>query len=124
MFLTSGADFQADAVIVNGAAGDDAIAINGDATGISVLGLAAQVHITGAEAANDRLIVNALDGDDVIEASGLAAGVIGLTASGDDGNDILIGSEGDDTPSAALAMTCSWVVSAWTYSTVAQATTS
>ena len=44
-----------------------------------VLGLAAQVNITGAEAANDRLTVNALAGDDVVEASGLAAGAIQLT---------------------------------------------
>ena len=42
-----------------------------------MLGLAAQVNITGAEAGQRRLlIVNALAGDDVVEASGLAAGAI------------------------------------------------
>ena len=43
--------------------------VAGDASGVAVLGLAAQVNITGAEAANDRLTVNALAGDDVVEAS-------------------------------------------------------
>ena len=63
----------------------------------TVLGLAAQVNITGAEAANDRLTVNALAGDDVIDASGLSAGAIGLTANGGDGDDVLIGGAGNDT---------------------------
>ena len=64
---------------------------------MAVLGLAAQVSITGAEVANDRLTVNALAGDDVVEASGLSAGAIGLTADGGDGDDVLIGSAGNDT---------------------------
>jgi Ca2+-binding RTX toxin-like protein len=68
----------------------------GDASGTSVLGLAAQVNITGAEAASDRLVVNALAGDDVVEASGLAATAIQLTANGGDGNDVLIGGDGND----------------------------
>ena len=38
-----------------------------------------------------------LGGDDVVEASGLAAGAIQLTADGGEGNDILIGSAGNDT---------------------------
>ena len=73
------------------------IQVAGDASGVSVLGLAARVNITGAEAANDRLTVNALAGDDVVEASGLAAGAIQLTADGGDGDDVLIGGDGDDT---------------------------
>jgi Ca2+-binding RTX toxin-like protein len=89
-------DGQPDSVIVQGTSGDDVALVIGDASGISVLGLAAVVNITGSEPANDRLTVNALAGDDVVEASGLAA-VIGLTASGDEGDDILIGSEGADT---------------------------
>jgi Ca2+-binding RTX toxin-like protein len=90
-------DGQADTVIVNGTAGSDVIAVAGDASGVSVQGLAAQVHITGAEAANDRLIVNALAGDDVVQASGLSATAIQLTADGGDGNDVLIGGAGNDT---------------------------
>ena len=42
-------------------------------------------------------MVQALAGDDVVEASGLAAGAIRLTADGGDGNDVLIGSAGNDT---------------------------
>jgi Ca2+-binding RTX toxin-like protein len=90
-------DAQADNVIVHGTSGDDVALVFGDANGVSVLGLAAEVNITFAEPAIDRLTVNALAGDDVIEASGLAAGVIGLTEIGDDGDDVLIGSDGNDT---------------------------
>ena len=87
-------DGQADTVIVNGTNGDDVITVAGDASGVSVLGLAAQVNITGAEAANDRLTINALAGDDVVDASGLSAGAIPLTANGGDGDDVLIGGDG------------------------------
>jgi Ca2+-binding RTX toxin-like protein len=86
----------ADTVIVQGTNGDDIALVVGDASGTTVLGLAAQVNITGAEAANDRLTVNALAGDDVVEASGLAAGAIQLTADGGDDNDILVGGAGND----------------------------
>jgi hypothetical protein len=85
-----GGDAQPDSVIVQGTNGDDVALVVGDAAGASVLGLAAQVNVTGAEAANDRLTVNALAGDDVVEASGLAAAAIQLTADGGDGNDVEI----------------------------------
>jgi Ca2+-binding RTX toxin-like protein len=91
-----GGDAQPDTVVVSGTNGDDIAAVVGDASGSSVLGLAAQVNITGAEAANDRLTVNALAGDDIVEASGLLAGGIQLTADGGAGNDILLGGEGND----------------------------
>ena len=90
-------DGQADSVIVNGTNGNDAVTAAGDASGVSVFGLAAQVNITGAEAANDRLTINALGGDDVVDASGLADGAILLTANGGDGDDVLIGGAGNDT---------------------------
>jgi Ca2+-binding RTX toxin-like protein len=89
-------DAQPDNVIVQGTSDDDIALVVGDASGTSVLGLAAQVNMTGAEAANDRLTVNALAGDDVVEASGLAAGAIQLTANGGDGSDILMGGDGND----------------------------
>jgi Ca2+-binding RTX toxin-like protein len=89
-------DGAADTVIVEGTNGSDVITVSGNASGIAVLGLSAQVNITGSEAANDRLTISALGGDDVVEASGLAAGAIGLTEDGGDGNDVLIGSAGDD----------------------------
>ena len=49
-------DGQPDTVIVSGTNGSDVTAVAGDASGVAVLGLAAQVNITGAEAANDRLL--------------------------------------------------------------------
>jgi Ca2+-binding RTX toxin-like protein len=92
---------EADSIIVNATNGDDTALVVGDATGASVLGLAAQVNITGAEAANDRLTVNALAGDDVVEASGLLAGAIQLSADGGAGDDILVGGEGNDVLAGA-----------------------
>ncbi len=91
-----GGDGQTDNVIVQATNGDDVSIVVGDASSVSVLGLAAQVNVTGSEPANDRLTINALDGDDVVEASGLSAGAIQLTADGGDGDDVLIGSAGDD----------------------------
>ena len=91
-----GGDGAADTVIVTGTNGDDVVLVTGDASGVAVHGLAAQVNITGAEAANDRLTVNALAGDDVVSASGLTATAIQLTANGGDGSDILIGGAGND----------------------------
>src|SRR5262249_24035066 len=41
-------DGLADTVIINGTTGDDSIVVAGNASGTSVLGLAAQVNITGA----------------------------------------------------------------------------
>ncbi len=93
---TGTGDGQADTVIVNGTNGADAIVVAGDASGVAVMGLAAQVNITGAEAANDQLEINALAGDDVVAASGLSAGAIGLTADGGAGDDVLVGSAGND----------------------------
>jgi Ca2+-binding RTX toxin-like protein len=94
---TGGAgDAQPDTVIVNATSGDDVVLVFGDAAGTSVLGLAAQVNITGAEAANDKVVIKLGAGDDVLEASGLAATGIGLVADGGDGNDVLIGGDGND----------------------------
>ena len=91
-----GGDAQPDNVIVNGTNGDDVALITGDASGATVLGLAARINISGSESSNDRLTVNALAGDDVVEASGLVATAIQLTADGGDGDDVLIGGAGND----------------------------
>jgi Ca2+-binding RTX toxin-like protein len=93
----SSGDSQPDAVIVNGTNGDDVVVIAGNANGVSVFGLAAQINITAADSSMDRLTVKALAGDDVVEASGLASNGIQLTADGGDGDDVLIGGEGNDT---------------------------
>jgi Ca2+-binding RTX toxin-like protein len=92
-----GGDGQADTVIINGTNRDDVISAAGDATGVAVAGLAAEVHITGAEAGNDLLVINALGGDDVVDASRLSATAIPVKADGGDGNDILIGGAGSNT---------------------------
>jgi Ca2+-binding RTX toxin-like protein len=89
-------DGQADTIFINATSGDDVVLAFGNASGVSVLGLATQINITGFEAALDRIVINGLAGDDVIEASALAAGSIQLTADGGLGNDILIGGEGND----------------------------
>jgi Ca2+-binding RTX toxin-like protein len=88
-------DGALDTVIVNGTAGNDAMTVNGDASGVTVTGLAAQIHIVGSEP-TDKLVINAKAGDDVITATGLQAGTIQVTANGEEGNDVLIGSPGND----------------------------
>jgi Ca2+-binding RTX toxin-like protein len=93
-----GGDGAADTIVINATDGNDVITIVGDASGVSVLGLAAQVNISGFNPLEgDRLVINGLGGDDAIIASGLAAGAIQLTANGGDGNDVLVGSLGNDT---------------------------
>ncbi|MFL6572954.1 MAG: calcium-binding protein, partial [Burkholderiales bacterium] len=48
------------------------------------------------ESGLDQLHVSAGTGDDVIDASGVAAGSIGLVLDGGEGDDIIIGSAGND----------------------------
>jgi Ca2+-binding RTX toxin-like protein len=91
-----GSDGAADTVEVRGTSGDDVAIVSGDASGVSVLGLAAQVNITGQEGASDTLAIRGGAGDDVIDASSVAAGAIRLVLDGGDGNDVIIGSDGDD----------------------------
>jgi hypothetical protein len=73
---TGGADFQADAVVVNGTHRKESIRVACQAFGASAVGLAAQVNITWARPGLDRLSANALAGDDVVAASGLSADAI------------------------------------------------
>jgi Ca2+-binding RTX toxin-like protein len=88
-------DGAQDKIIINATNDDDVIQIFGDATGVTIAGLSATIHISGFEAANDQIIIKGLDGDDVITAEGLAAGAI--QANGGDGDDILVGGDGNDT---------------------------
>jgi Ca2+-binding RTX toxin-like protein len=90
-------DGQPDRIVVEGTAGNDAISVAGDASGVAVNGLAARVTVAHPEAANDALTVDALAGDDVVDASGLAQGALSYAARGGEGNDLLLGSAGDDT---------------------------
>jgi Ca2+-binding RTX toxin-like protein len=87
-------DGQADTVILNATNGDDAITVTNNNGVVTITGLAETVTITDFDA-SDRIIINGLGGDDVIEASGLSG--MQLTANGGDGDDVLIGSVGNDT---------------------------
>ena len=90
-------DGAADTVTLNATLGADVVSAAGDNTGVSALGLAARVNVTGGAAATDRLAVNTLAGDDVVDGSGLAATAIPLVADGGQGDDVLIGGAGNDT---------------------------
>jgi Ca2+-binding RTX toxin-like protein len=87
-------DGSADTVIINATSGDDVIVLTNNNGVVTVSGLATTTTISGFDA-NDRIVINGLGGDDVIEATGLN-GML-LTANGGDGDDILIGSHGNDT---------------------------
>ena len=89
-----GADGASDTVVLNATNGDDAITITNNNGVVTVTGLGSEVTISNFDA-NDRIVINGLGGDDVIEASGLN-GML-LTANGGDGDDVLIGSAGNDT---------------------------
>jgi Ca2+-binding RTX toxin-like protein len=93
---TGAGDGAADTVTVTGRNGDDVFGVKGDAAGIHVFGLQAGVDISHQEVTNDRLVLNGLGGNDVIDASGLKAGGIQLTMNGGLGNDVLVGSAGND----------------------------
>jgi Ca2+-binding RTX toxin-like protein len=89
-------DAAADTVTVDGTGGNDIINVFGAGTSVSVLGLSAQVNITGAEGANDALVIRGGAGDDGITATTLPAGVIKLTLDGGAGDDTILGSQGSD----------------------------
>ena len=88
-------DGQTDTVAVDATNGDDVAIVSSFGGEVSVLGLSAQVTIDHAES-GDKLVINALAGDDVIEASGLEAGKIALQLFAGAGDDIVIGSAGND----------------------------
>ena len=91
-----GGDVSANSVTANATQGADVFGVAGDAGGITVFGLQAQVDIFNAEQANDRLVLNGLGGDDVIDATSLEADGIRLTVNGGLGDDVILGSEGGD----------------------------
>ncbi len=75
------ADGQADHVIVNGTAGNDAIDVSGDAGEVKVSGLAAETELLHADP-SDRLDVNTLAGNDSVDSAGLVAGTLQLFVDG------------------------------------------
>ncbi len=95
---SGGGNDEADAVVVNGTLGDDAIQVvtAGDGSIITVAGLFPVVNITVAAGTNDELTINALGGNDLVDASNLPANLIELTLNGGAGNDTILGSQGND----------------------------
>jgi Ca2+-binding RTX toxin-like protein len=89
-------DGTADAVTVDGTAGNDVVTLVASADVVGVNGLPASMSIQHADAAQDRLTIQALAGDDVIDASALPAGRIALTVLGGLGADVVFGSVGAD----------------------------
>jgi Ca2+-binding RTX toxin-like protein len=90
-----GADGASDTVVLNATNGDDAITIVNNNGVVTVSGLGEDITISNFDA-SDRIVIKGLGGDDVIEASGLGT-AMQLTADGGDGDDVLIGSAGNDT---------------------------
>jgi len=89
-------DRELDSVIVSGTARRDGVSVSGSATTAAVRSVQAAVSVMHPDA-TDVLRIEALAGNDVVEASQLTAGVLRYSASGGEGNDVLIGSAGDDT---------------------------
>ena len=89
-----GANNQLDTIVINATSGDDVITVTNNNGVVTVSGLASTVTISNFEA-TDRIVINGLGGDDVITAAGLSG--MQLIANGGDGNDVLIGSHGNDT---------------------------
>jgi Ca2+-binding RTX toxin-like protein len=90
-----GADLLADAVTINGTAGNDNIQIASRGTSYSVSGLAAVVNVLNNDPI-DSLAVQGLGGNDAISAANMA-NIVLLVLDGGDGNDVLTGSAGNDT---------------------------
>jgi Ca2+-binding RTX toxin-like protein len=88
-------DLAADSVTVHATQGDDVIAVQGQGGSLTVAGLPELVTISGSES-TDALVVSGGAGNDRLSAAALAAGNTVLTLDGGDGNDIIIGSQGND----------------------------
>ena len=89
-------DGAADSVIVNATAGDDIAVVGASGSTAQVVGLATSLSISGAEPGTDRVTLNTLAGNDVVDASGVQAGSVLISMTGDLGDDVLIGGDGDD----------------------------
>jgi Ca2+-binding RTX toxin-like protein len=93
---SAGSDGTQDVVTVEGTAGPDDIAAEGDGGGTTVTGLAVDVEIAEVDQAIDRLVIRGLAGDDGIDARGMTTAGMLLTLHGDENDDVLAGGDGDD----------------------------
>ncbi len=94
-------DGAVDTIQINATNDDDVITINNVGNGVvnvhmldEATGVTRDVTISNFDA-TDKIVINGLGGDDIINATGLTG--MQLTANGGDGDDILIGSAGNDT---------------------------
>ena len=90
-------DGQVDTVTINGTAGDDIVTATLPGGDLFVTGLATSVLVDGFETANDTVRIQGLGGDDIVDASAVDVGGPLLFLDGGSGNDILLGSVGNDT---------------------------
>jgi Ca2+-binding RTX toxin-like protein len=90
-------DALTDTVIINGTTGDDVITATLPGGRLLVSGLAASVLVKNFDTTLDMVRIQALEGEDVIDAAAVAAGGPPLILDGGVGNDILLGSVGNDT---------------------------
>jgi Ca2+-binding RTX toxin-like protein len=90
-------DTSVDAVTLNGTVGADAFVLSGSGGSVSAANTSIAVAITNAEPANDTLTVNTSSGDDLVGASGLANSSVLLTVNGGADDDVVVGSDGNDT---------------------------
>ena len=90
-------DGQADSIVVLGTQAADVVRVVGGGNGVRVQGLRPEVRLFHSEPALDTLTVKLLGAVDSFDASGLNAGTVELTVDADQGDESLIGSDGDDT---------------------------
>jgi Ca2+-binding RTX toxin-like protein len=88
---------MADSVFVFGTAGDDTVAITGDASAVVVLGLPASVTVENTDGPLDSLSLQTLGGADSLHAADLLATAPRLTVEGGPQDDVLVGGDGADT---------------------------
>src|SRR5262249_17600149 len=88
-------DGAADSVTVNGTKGDDHVEVQGQNGSLTVAGLPELVTISASEA-TDALVVAGGAGNDTLSAVTLPALNTMLTLDGGAGNDVLLGSRGND----------------------------
>jgi Ca2+-binding RTX toxin-like protein len=82
--------------VFNGTAGDDVIAVTGNAAGVVLSGLGSDPVVLPIGASERMITINGLDGNDTIDASGQAEPKMQFILNGGGGNDVLHGGQGND----------------------------
>ena len=95
--VSGAGDTAIDAVTVNGSAGADVIGISGGSGAVTVQTGQVTIAVTNTEPANDSLTVNGGVGQDTISAASLGNSSVLLTLNGGVADDVLVGSNGNDT---------------------------